>query len=210
MANQRIEISEEAVGREVFGPLGGIVELGAVVDAGPARSLKSVSVAEFAARHREGLNRIALDIQKVENFDSTTMAILDELGWYHDHEITAPSLLLRSGGIEEFSPQLENAESVQRMLRAGSDLQMTHLLHALVGAAVFRNETMESPAPRIVDTVRNAANLLRVDPNDAARLTFRMWRTAFLPSILMPSTHASVTTRKLYRKLALELENLLN
>ncbi|MET9768639.1 hypothetical protein [Streptomyces sp. NPDC006415] len=210
MTNENIKIAEESLGREIFGPLGGIVELGAVVEAGPSRSLESVSVADFVARHQEGLNRITFDIQKIGNFASTIMAIIDELGWNQDHKITAPSLLLWSGGIEELSAQLESADSVQRMLRAGSDLQMARLLHALVGAAVFRNEIVEAPAPKIARIMRNAATLLGIDPNDASLLAFRMWRTAFLPAILMPSTLAPAATQKAYREFAHELEDLLN
>ncbi|MFF0332580.1 hypothetical protein ACFYUM_08340 [Streptomyces fimicarius] len=210
MMNQNMEITEESLGREIFGPLGGIIELGAVAEAGPERPLGRVSVTGFVARHREALDRVTLGIQEIGNFDSTIMAMIDELGWNQDHEITASSLLLWSGAIQEFSPQLESAESVQRMLRAGNDLQMTRLLHALVGAAVCRHEIVKTSAPRIACTLRNAANLLGVDPSDAAHITFRMWRTAFLPAILMPSTSASATTRALYRGFAHELEDLLN
>ncbi|MFE7334796.1 hypothetical protein [Streptomyces griseus] len=210
MMNQNMEITEESLGREIFGPLGGIIELGAVADAGPERPLESVSVTDFVARHREVLDRATLEIQKIGNFDSTIMAMIDELGWNQDHEITAPSLLLWSGAIQEFSPQLEDAESVQRMLRTGNDLQMTRLLHALVGAAAFRGEIVSISAPRIAYTLKSAAILLGIDQNDATRLTFRMWRTAFLPAILMPSTPASATTRTLYRGFAHELEDLLN
>lgn len=190
--------------------LRGIIELGAVAEAGPARSLENVSVTDFIARNQEGFSRITLGIQEIGNFDSATMAIIDELGWNQDHEITAPSMLLRSGGIEEFSPQLGNADSVQRMLRTGSDLQMTRLLHALVGVAVFRQEIAETSTPRIAYILRNTANLLRIDLDDAAHITFRMWRTAFLPAILMPSPPASATTRALYRGFAHELEGQIN
>lgn len=76
MMNQNMEITDESLGREIFGPLGGIVELGAVAEAGPERPLGSVSVTDFVARHREVLDRVTLEIQKIGNFDSTIMTRL--------------------------------------------------------------------------------------------------------------------------------------
>ncbi|MGY5005205.1 hypothetical protein [Streptomyces griseus] len=208
--SQSFEVAEESLGREIFGPLGGIVELGAVTEAGADNPLRNVSVTDFVSRHQKELNETIIEIQRIGNFDSTTMAIIGELGWNQSHEITAPSLLLWSGGIEEFSPQLERASSVQRMLRAGSDLQMTRLLHALVGAAVARNQIAAVSCPMIARILKNAATLLGIDRDDAAQFTFRMWRTAFLPGILMPSTHVSETARKVYREFAHELEDILS
>ncbi|MFI1397562.1 hypothetical protein [Streptomyces sp. NPDC020681] len=98
-------VSETSLVREIFGPLGGIVELGAVSVAGP-KPLNDVSVGDFAANHRSELDHILVAIREIGDFHPSTMALVDELGWHRDHEVTAPSLLLWSGSIEPFSPHL--------------------------------------------------------------------------------------------------------
>ncbi|MFJ8851878.1 hypothetical protein [Streptomyces sp. NPDC102437] len=53
----------------------------------------------------DGEFRVSLGILQVAQvsggFPDSTMALVDERGWRPDHEVTAPSLLLWSGGIEE-------------------------------------------------------------------------------------------------------------
>ncbi|MGA6172478.1 hypothetical protein ACPEIF_19790 [Streptomyces sp. NPDC012600] len=204
--SQYFEISETSLGREIFGPLGGIVELGAVADAHPEQSLENVSLIDFVTRHQKELDEELSTIQRIGNFTSATMAVVDELGWHRSHEITAPSLLLWSGGIEEFSPQLSDPASVRRMVRTGGDLQMTNFLHALVSSATYRQRPVAATSQMIIHALRNAASLLGRDTSDSAYSTFRMWRVAFLPQILMPSAQSPSATKSGYRSFAHALE----
>ncbi|WP_147962395.1 hypothetical protein [Streptomyces sp. wa22] len=98
--NDDIEKSETSLAREIFGPLGGIVEIGAVANSDNKLPLNRVSVGNFANRNENDLNRILHITRTVGSFHESTMTLVDELGWHTDHEVTAPSLLLWSGGIE--------------------------------------------------------------------------------------------------------------
>ncbi|MEU8560716.1 hypothetical protein AB0C45_04435 [Streptomyces cyaneofuscatus] len=161
---------------------------------------------DFVTRHQEEINQTLSAIQRIGKFSAATMAIVEELGWHQNHAITAPSLLLWSGGIEEFSPQPGEPHSLQRMVRAGGDLQMTHLLHALVGAAVSRQQPAAATSRTIIHALMNAAVLLGKDANDAAYSTYRMWRVAFLPGMLMPSAPSPSEAKVRYREFAHRLE----
>ncbi|MEV4997772.1 hypothetical protein [Streptomyces niveus] len=203
------QVSETSLAREIFGPLGGIVEIGAVVDAGESAALAYVSVDEFAAKNHPELSHILRTVQTVGNFHSSTMTIVEELGWHADHEITAPSLLLWSGGIEEYSPDLDNPQSVQRMVNAGADLQLVHFTHAMVGAAVAAGQPVDASSELIVEAVRRAAGLVGAENAGAARVIYRMWRASLLPQVLMPASASPNSVKTGYRSFAHALESLL-
>ncbi|MFK4224072.1 hypothetical protein [Streptomyces sp. NPDC019890] len=207
MAERWLE-SETSLGREIFGPLGGIVELGTVAASGP-KSLPEISVGEFVTSHRDELDRILAAVRDIGGFHPETMAIVDELGWHRNHEITVPSLLLWSGCIEAFSPHLEEPAAVRRMVRMGTDLQLANLMHALVGAASSKGRAAEPNSELIIETMGSAAALLGLDHERAVRDIFRMWRVAFLPNILMPSSKSPEVTKSNFREYAHILERML-
>ncbi|MFF9866440.1 hypothetical protein ACF1G0_13575 [Streptomyces sp. NPDC013953] len=194
----------ERLGREVFGPLGGIVEIGSVVDAGGGRPLSTISVSDFTARHRDELNRILAAVRDIGGFPPETMRIVDDLGWHRDHAITAASLLLWSSGVEAYSPLLEQPESVRRMLRAGADIQLVNLMHALVGAAAQRipHRDPEDLVLLIVAVIDIAAALVGLGHPTAVRDVFRMWRVAYLPGVLMPSSTTPAAIKQRFRTFA--------
>lgn len=185
------------------------MEIGAVADAGEGVELARVSVGEFTARNNSDVTRILSIVQTVGNFHPSTMAIVEELGWHADHEITAPSLLLWSGGIEEFSPDLDNPQSVQRMVSAGADLQLVHFTHALVGVAVAVGRPVDGSSELIVEAVRRAARLVGAENPEAARDIYRMWRASLLPAVLMPESVSPNSVKTGYRSFAHALEYLL-
>ncbi|WP_151476602.1 hypothetical protein [Streptomyces albicerus] len=136
--------------REIFGPLGGIVEIGAV-QATRAWALPDVSVGAFLARRQDEVGRLLATVREIGGFSDASMAIADELGWLRDHQVTAPSLLLWSGAIEEISPRLEELEepsAVRRLCRMGADLQLAHFLQALVTAAIVGGKDVQRVAER--------------------------------------------------------------
>lgn len=192
-------VSETSLARAIFGPLGGIVEIGAVADSGEGVPLNRVSVGNFTTRNHEDLHEILHITQTVGRFHESTMSLVDGLGWHVDHEITAPSLLLWSGGIEEYSPNIENPQAVRRMLGAGGDLQLVNFMHALVGAAVARSQPSDSTSELIIEAVRRACTLARISESGAVRTTYRMWRVAHLPDVLMPSSGCSAVIKTGYR-----------
>ncbi|MGW8573727.1 hypothetical protein [Streptomyces niveus] len=203
------QVSETSLAREIFGPLGGIVEIGAIVDAGENTALAHVSVDEFTTRNHPELSQILRTVQTIGNFHSSTMAIVEELGWHSDHEITAPSLLLWSGGIEEYSSDLDNPQSVRRMVSAGADLQLVHFTHAMVGAAVAAGQPVDASSELIVVAMRRAAGLVGAENGEAAREIYRMWRASLLPQVLMPASASPNSVKTGYRSFAHALESML-
>ncbi|MEU9747978.1 hypothetical protein [Streptomyces niveus] len=203
------QVSETSLAREIFGPLGGIVEIGAIVDAGENTALAHVSVDEFTARNHPELSQILRTVQAIGNFHSSTMATVEELGWHSDHEITAPSLLLWSGGIEEYSSDLDNPQSVRRMVSAGADLQLVHFTHAMVGAAVAAGQPVDASSELIVEAMRRAAGLVGAENGGAAREIYRMWRASLLPQVLMPASASPNSVKTGYRAFAHALESML-
>ena len=208
MTERRDMRSERSLGRQIFGPLGGIVVLGAVAAARPG-PLQEISVGEYIAGHRDEMDRILAAVRDIGGFHPETMAIVDELGWHRNHEITAPSLLMWSGCIEAFSPHLEEPASVLRMVRVGADLQLANFMHALVGAASSRGRAMEPTPELIIESVGIAGALLGLDHERAVWDIFRMWRVAFLPAILMPSSKSPEATKASFREYAHILETTL-
>ncbi|WP_328860942.1 hypothetical protein [Streptomyces sp. NBC_00306] len=155
MAEQWPAASEASAARTVFGPLGGIVELGAV-SASESTSLSEISVGDFVADHREELDHFLAMVRDLGDFDAETMAIVDDLGRLRPHEITAPSLLLWSGGIEPVSPDPGEPAAVRRMVNMGVDLQLADMTHGLVGVAAARGgrAAVEANAVLILECLR--------------------------------------------------------
>ncbi|MDD9376316.1 hypothetical protein M8Z33_06460 [Streptomyces sp. ZAF1911] len=190
--------SEASLAREIFGPLGGIVECGA--------SLRGETAAEFVAIRRTELDRILAAVRDIGRFRPETMEIVDQLGYLREHDIPVTSLLLWSGCIEEFSPELGGAEAVRRMARMGADLQLTHLLQALVGTASFRARDVEASAATIVEVLETAAVLGSPAHARTASEVFLMWRAAFLPGVLMPASNSPEAVKRSFRAYAHTLE----
>ncbi|MFE4258389.1 hypothetical protein [Streptomyces sp. NPDC056883] len=197
--DERPMASETSLAREIFGPLGGIVECGA--------ALRGETVAEFVTIRRTELDRILAAVRDIGRFHPPTMDIVDQLGYLREHDVPVTSLLLWSGCIEEFSPELGGAEAVRRMARMGTDLQLTHLLHALVGTASFRApQDVQANAATIVEVLETAASLGSPAHARTAREVFLMWRAAFLPGVLMPASTSPEAAKRYFRTYAHTLE----
>ncbi|KKD03737.1 hypothetical protein [Streptomyces sp. WM6386] len=83
--------------REVFGPLGGVVEVGAVNATG-TWVLAEASVGEFLARRRDDFERLMGGIREVCRFDDPAMGIAEELGWFRAYDEALETLLLGDMG----------------------------------------------------------------------------------------------------------------
>ncbi|MFF0007839.1 hypothetical protein ACFYQT_30975 [Streptomyces tibetensis] len=198
----------ERLGRAIFAPLGGIVEIGTVRSTG-TWLLPGVSVGAFL----EPLGRLMEGVRVVGRFSGEVMAIADELGYFADHDVPAASLLLWSEGITgvpEPPQRLEEPELVRRLCRIGADLQLTRLLQALVTAALAAGTESGEGAVGIAEVLRVACGL--VEPG-RARITpaevQRMWRVAHLPAILRPASDAPDWGKTGYRAYDAELERVL-
>ncbi|MFG2023034.1 hypothetical protein [Streptomyces sp. NPDC048825] len=213
MSGQSVPIPEERFAREIFGPLGGIVEIGAVVATG-TWAVAEASVGELVSRRRDEVDQLLAAVRAIGGFSDASMAIADELGWLRDHEMTAPSLLLWSGGIEKISPRclegLEEPSVVRRMCRMGADLQLAHFLQALVSAAIVEGGDARQSAERIVEALNIAVALADDAGRSTAEGTFRTWRVTFLPSILRPKSSAPESGKAGFRAHAYALEELLD
>jgi hypothetical protein len=188
VASQVAPVPEGVLAREIFGPLGGIVEIGAVSATG-AWSVGAASVGELVSSRRGEVDRLLDLVRGIGGFSPATMAIADELGYLREHEVTAPALLLWSGAIEGIPSRLEDLERpdvVRRTCHMGADLQMTYFLQALVTSAVVAGGDVRQGAAKIAEALTIAAGIADATGRSAPALVFRMWRVAHLPGILRP------------------------
>ncbi|WP_445269102.1 hypothetical protein [Streptomyces sp. DSM 41634] len=193
--------SETTLVREVFGPLGALVECGA--------ALESVSVGEFVARHRGELDRVLDVVRRLGAFHAGSMDIMDGLGYLREHDVPPVTLLMWSGCIEEYTPDLGAPEAVRRMARTGADLQLAHLLQALVGVAALRGgDDVESPAREIAEVIGTVCVWGGADGGRSPHEVFLMWRVAFLPGLLMPSSGSPEPFKRRLREYAHALEGI--
>lgn len=188
------EFTAELLAREVFGPLGGVVEIGAVNATGTWR-LADVSLGDFLDGRGAEVDVLLAGVRSACAFDSTTMSIAWDLGWLRPHDVTAASLLLWSGGLTGVPAELESPAVVRHMCQVGADLQLTRLLHASVTAAV----TARTEAKRGARTGGRTDGGLRPlgwpRPSDVLRL----WRVAHLVHVLRPGSDASDAGRSAFR-----------
>lgn len=203
---------EDRLARSVFGPLGGVVEIGAVNATGTWR-LTDVSLGAFVAVRQHDVVRMLDGIRSVCRFGDAAMTIVGELGYLRDHEVSAAALLLWSDGIAgvpESLTQLEEPSLVRRMCRIGTDLQLTRLLQALVTAALAAGTEAGEGVAGIAEILRVVGGL--ADPDEGACTTpadiHRMWRVAHLPGILRPASDAPEWGKAGYRAYDAELERL--
>ncbi|WP_405925306.1 hypothetical protein [Streptomyces sp. NBC_00035] len=210
MTEQFAPISETGLGYDVFAPLWGILELGAVTASG-ARALRDVSLADFVAAHRDELDRLLEVVRDVGDFSAETMAIFERQGgWNDNREVTAEYLMMYSGCIEGYPPATDDPAVLRRMVHMGNDLQLATLMHALVGAATVRGPGLEAASALVVTAVRMAGSLLGVDRERVTSDIFRMWRVKFLPDILRPDSPSREGSKEEFRKYAHALEGLIN
>ncbi|MFD5315737.1 hypothetical protein [Streptomyces sp. NPDC127098] len=200
--------SETTIARDIFGPLWGIVELGAVAasDSGP---LRDVSLARFVAAHRDTLDGLLELVREIGDFQPGTMDIFEESGWEDRRDVatTTAYLMLWSGAIEAFPPDIDDPTVVRRMVATGSDLQLTEFMHALVGAARVRGPGLERAVGLIVEAVGRAGLLLGRTDRRVPQDTFRMWRVAHLPRLLRPDSPATDAAKVALRGYAHALED---
>ncbi|MFF9337605.1 hypothetical protein [Streptomyces albogriseolus] len=189
------EFTAELLAREVFGPLGGVVEIGAVNATGTWR-LADVSLGAFLDGRGAEVDVLLAGVRSACAFDSTTMSIAWDLGWLRPHDVTAASLLLWSGGLTGVPAELESPAVVRHMCQVGADLQLTRLLHASVTAAVTARTEAKRGA-RELAAVLTAACALSGGPRPSDVL--RLWRVAHLVHVLRPGSDASDAGRSAFR-----------
>ncbi|MGC0330211.1 hypothetical protein RKD23_003201 [Streptomyces sp. SAI-170] len=200
-----------ALARAVFAPLGGVLEVGAVNATGTWR-LADVSLRDFLSRRQGDMELLLMDIRSVCRFGDDAMAVVDELGWFRDHEVSAAHLLLWSAGVTGV-PQplsrLEEPPTVRRMCRMAADLQLTAFLQALVTAAIAAGTPAHRGAPTVADVLATACGLADPSGGGSPDLVLRMWRVAHLSGILSPASDAPESGKAGFRAYDRTLDELI-
>ncbi|MGW6025655.1 hypothetical protein [Streptomyces sp. NPDC055099] len=220
---ERYDVPEQTLARSLFGPLGGIIEIGAVAAAG-TWELADVSVGDFVAGRRGDVVRLLEVVRWVGDFGEPVMGIFDELGYLREHPVEASSLLLWSSGYEDVRGPFDQPHAVRRMCRLGADLQLTRFLQALITAAIARGPEVPRGAALIAEAIQIAAGLVgrALEGEDdepggpggpargaAAMAVLRIWRVAHLADLLLPDSPAHPKARPLFRAYGHALEELL-
>ncbi|NGO10357.1 hypothetical protein G5C60_22905 [Streptomyces sp. HC44] len=211
MSDHATPVPEARLARAVFGPLGGVVEIGAVNFTG-TWEIADVSVGDFLAHRQGDVERLLDGIRSVCRFSTAAMAIVDELGRFRHHEVPAAFLLLWSGGITGVPQPIERLEEppvVRRMCRMAADLQLTEFLQALITAALEAGTEARHGAGQVAAVLGIAADLADTTGRSAPESVFRMWRVAHLPGILRPESDAPETGKAGFRAYDEALEELL-
>lgn len=212
MTEQQPVVSETTLGYEIFRPLWAMVVLGAVASV-QSKPLQETTLVEYVTSQRSNLDRLLGTIRAVGDFSTETMAIFEEQGgWRSDHVVTIDELsmdmVMYSGFIEEYPPDVHDSAVVRRLLDAGTDLQLANFMNALVDTAMARGPGLESSSALIIDAVRMAGSLLGIHRGSLASDAFRLWRVAFLQNVLLPDSIAPENTRKDLRKYVRVLGNI--
>ncbi|ELP64232.1 hypothetical protein [Streptomyces turgidiscabies] len=211
MSEKATALSEARLARAVFGPLGGVVEVGAVNSTGTWK-LADVSVGDFLATRQDDVRRLLEGIRAVCQFRESAMEIVDELGRFRAHDVPAASLLLWSAGITGVPQPLEGLDDppvVRRMCRMAADLQLAYFLQALLTAAIAAGTETRQGAAKVAEIIGIAADLADATGGSAPAGVFRMWRVAHLPGILRPESDAPESGKAGYRAYDQLLETLL-
>lgn len=184
--------------RSVIAPLGGLLEIGAVTATG-TWDLAGASLGAFLAEREGELTRVLAGVRGLCAFGPVFTTVADELGFFSDHEITAPSLLLWSGGVEGVRPGLEHPTAVRRTCRTGADLQLTELLHALVTAALVAGTGAVSGARELAGVLSLATGLADGTGHCTPATAFRAWRLRHLVPVLRPDSGAPESGKEGFR-----------
>jgi hypothetical protein len=206
-------VSETTLAREIFGPLWTIIDKGAVVAAGPegTEGLQDVSSAAFVNSRRDEISQIIDTVRALGDFQDSTMEIFEQARWQTRHapdELTV-HLLLWSGGIESYPPDIDDPHVVRRLVDTAADLQLVAFLNAMVGAALVRGPGTAPGAELVAPAVTSAVALLGRDAAPGGRDVFRMWRVASLPSVLRPDSGVEESVKQQWRSYERGLEPLL-
>lgn len=207
MSEQRVTSSETTLGYEIFGPLWGLVFVGAVGAA--------TTVAEYARQRRADLDRLTGTVREIGDFSAGTMAILEEQApWrsaseFADGEVLAANLVMYAGFLEPLPVDLTDPVVRRRLVRMGIDCQLTHLTHALVLAGAERGRSAEAAAPLIAAGLNSAASLAGAGAGDEPLIAYRSWRVVYLAALLRPDSAATGEAKERLRGYARTLDRLL-
>ncbi|MGA5808430.1 hypothetical protein ACPC27_08555 [Streptomyces cellulosae] len=72
------QVPEQTLAREIFGPLGGVMEIGAAAATG-SWDVSQASVADLVSRREGEVERFLRLVRVIGQFSEPSMAILDEL-----------------------------------------------------------------------------------------------------------------------------------
>ncbi|WP_147989510.1 hypothetical protein [Streptomyces sp. t39] len=188
-------MSRELVAREIFGPLGGVLEISAVRYSGYLVPVEARSFQSFVAGIEDELAAILDQIENLSKISRSEASIFESLGYGAPHEISLAALVMWSCGVAGFS-----SNDVERMVVAGSDIQLSRLTQALIFSAPSEGVAANSEVIRRI--LLGCLRILGRSTTGDLSLALRIWSVSILPAYLSPAAGASADSREKVRAYA--------
>ncbi|MGW3404263.1 hypothetical protein [Streptomyces zhihengii] len=191
-------MSRELVAREIFGPLGGVLEIAAVRRSGCLVPVDAHSFQSFAVGIEDELAAILDQIESLSRISRCEASVFERLGYGAPHEISLAALVMWSCGVAGMS-----SDDVERMVVAGSDIQLSRLVQALIFSAPSDEVSANSEMIRRI--LLGCLRILGRSTEGGLSLVLRIWSASTLPAYLSPTSGASAASKEKVRAYARSL-----
>lgn len=191
-------MGRELIAREIFGPLGGVLEIAAVRRSGFLVPVDVHSFQSFATEVEDELAAILDQVEGLSGISRCEASLFERLGYGAPHEISLAALVMWSCGVAGMS-----SDDVERMVVAGSDIQLSRLVQALIFSAP--NDEVPANSEIIRRILLGCLRILGRSTEHDLSLVLRIWSASTLPAYLSPTSGASAASKEKVRVYARRL-----
>ncbi|MBF9131858.1 hypothetical protein I0C86_23245 [Plantactinospora sp. S1510] len=204
--------SETGMAYDIYAPLWGLLDLGALVSCDFAPP-SADSFTRYVTSRRTQVDRLLDLVRALGDFHPETIGIFEKQGgWGNDSrrepEAVLAALLLSAGFLERHPVDPGDTTTIRRLARAAIDRQLVNLLDALVGVAQVRSRDVASACADVLEALAIACSLVERNVPGTVADTVRSWRTFVLPDVLRPGSPTSDATKDRLRDILHRLERL--
>lgn len=212
MAERQVEPSETGMAYDIYAPLWGLLDLGALVNC-DFTPPSTDSFIRYVTSRRAEIDRLLDLVAALSGFHPETIGIFERQGGWRDGSRREPeavlaALLMSAGFVERHPVDPGDTTTIRRLTQAAIDRQLVKLLDALVGVAHVRSRDVVSACDDVIDALAIACSLVRRNALGTTADTVRSWRTFVLPDVLVPGSPTSEATKDRLRDFLHRLETL--